>query len=292
MTKLILRVFDAYDRGIGTHTNKFIVVVFCPTGKMPGFIIFPSTMFDLLQSYFVPVPGDDPIRQILQDIPTPEKAISSILEEHFEDYGFFIHTENPVNGRINHETNLFFERSRDFTVSKGVYAGVRLRPVMPIRVYKRVRSIKEECMPEQRLWMVESILPRILSERSATLCLMAGDETRHIMISPFIKQQLCVREEDGCIPLLVLTTPGHSLDFAGIVVDLLHCCSRDEMVSIVRGNQLSGILSVDRKRKMYDIFPEEYITIPRHVWNFLRSIDHYELSGEDVQELREYYSSC
>lgn len=261
---------------------------------MSEFIIFPSLDYSgvLDVSQFDPVFSDDPIRQILQHIPSFEKALSCIREDHFEGYGFFVQCRNPCNGSISMLSSLFFEKQRDFTITSGLYAGVRVEPIPPLRVYRRRKSVFVNCMPEQRTWMVERIMKDVLSDRSCTICFMAGGEMRSYQISPFIKKQICVQESDDCIPLLVLSNAQQSLDFAGIVMDLLHCCLQDEMVFILRETRLSKNMSVSRTRKLYDIFPEEYIQIPNHVWDFLRSIDESKLTPDDVDELKDYYLSC
>lgn len=254
-----------------------------------GFIIYPG-ISSIHDANYEMVSDDDPIRQILKHIPTFEKAIVSISASHFQQrYGVFVHVLNPASGMYKHETNLFFEQDRNFTILGGVYKGTRLTPVPPIRVYKWIQSNQVDCMGAQNAWMVGTVFSRMLSDRSSTIRFLADKEVRDVSVSKIIQEQLCTHPE---IPLLVLTTAKGSLDFAEIVMDLLHCCSKTEMMAIVRDTGLSRKMSVDRVRKMYDIFPEEYLHLPKHMWNFLRSIDHYELSPEDVQELVPYYKSC
>jgi len=42
---------------------------------------------------------------------------------------------------------------------------------------------------------------------------------------------------------------------------------------------------------MYDIFPEEFIHIPRHVLDVLKSMNDPEFSKEDVEELYNKYKT-
>jgi hypothetical protein len=213
--------------------------------------------------------------------------LATISEAHFQaQYGFFVHVLNPENGHFKHETNLFFERERDFTVLSGIYQGVRLVPVPPLRVYKRIRSDRTDCIGDQRSWMVDVFLAPLLADRSSPVRFVAGEEAREVMVSPLLRQRLC---PGGEVPLLVLTTASGSLAFAETVMDLLHCCSKKEMMDLVREKDLPRRLSVGRTRKMYDIFPEEFFHMPPHLWSFLRSIDQYELTPEDVEELSAYY---
>lgn len=261
---------------------------------MPNnFILFGRPPANLSTNY-TEVLLHDPIRGALSTMPSFEKAIEKICEGDYENYSFFVETRNPVNGRIHNQTNLFFERDRRFTCFSGPFAGVQLQPIPPIRVYRRVRnnSTKRSFINDKRIWLTENILSKILLDRTDTIRFVAGEHSRDVMVHPMIYKELRIAEDDNVVPLLVMSSAKHSLDFAEFVLGLIHCCSETEIKEHFQKNQaLVGKLSIDRLRKIYDIFPEEFLQIPHHVWNHLKSIDNYELTSDDVQELSSFYKN-
>lgn len=257
---------------------------------IPTFILFGRPPISL-SKWHKEVPIDDPVRYALSALPSFETAITSIKEGDYNNYSFFIQTRNPVNGRIHNETNLFFERDRKFTLFAGPFRGVQLQPLPPIRVYRIVRqSPDRHFMNDKRVWLTDNIFSRIISQKTDTICFVAGDKTRDVQVNNLVYKELRVAENDNVVPLLVMSSTDHSLDFAEFVMELIHCCTDMQVKSCMQ--QYSGLiqnLSIDRLRKMYDIFPEAFIQIPRHVWNHFRYLDNYELTHDDVHELSTHY---
>lgn len=250
--------------------------------------MYPKVSLKTLDHY-TEVPIDDPIRRILCQIPTFEKAVRCISESDFQNYGFFVRLKKD-DYEFQHESNLFFERIRNFTITSGSFAGTQLFPYPPVYVYRKKKQ-PISLMVYNFSWLVENILPFVMTQRTRVIRFTASQQTRDIMVNEIVYNQIRIHPENNEVPLLVLSTPQKSLDFAEFVMELIHCCSKENEISVMNKYNFNN-LSADRRRKFYDIFPNEFITIPKYILDFLKSIDQYEFSNEDVQELSYFYKNC
>lgn len=244
------------------------------------FIVYSTPPLELMD-FFHQVPTHDPIRCVLSSFTSFQDAIRHLDENDFDNYGVFIRLKNPHNYVVYKQNNFFFQKPRLQSISAV--------PIPPFYVYKR--TIKLEMAPfieSQKSWTMETLVRRLFSSKNSSLAFVAHNQVRQVPISSFLKEELQVHTDR--VPLLVLDTPEHSLDFAEFVIGLLHQTSVEETDYYVQNNpHILRHMSVDHRRKMYDIFPEEFINIPRYVWNTLKSMDDAELLEEDVQELCEKY---
>jgi len=245
------------------------------------FIVYTKPPYDLID-FFRQVPENDPIRKILSGIPSFEKALESLEEGDFENYGVFISLENPLT-HIVKKTSFFIQKQK--------ITNKKLIPIPPFYVYRRiVKNATKPFLPFQQEWLTETIVSRLFSGREGIIHFTAGEETRGIRINPLLKQELCVEVDP--VPLLVLDTPKKSLDFAEFVVGMLHQTTPTETQCFLEKNKgILDTMSVDRRKKLYDIFPEEFVHIPRHVLDFLKCMDDFEFSNQDVEELYNKYKN-
>lgn len=252
-------------------------------------ITFPLVPPQRLADHFESIRHDDPIRSILHKVRNLEDAIHNIREEDFPDYGFFLSTIHVQTGRRFPDSNFFFEKARRFTIRDGVM----LEPCPPICVYRRIHdmesTIQRTLVPHHTKWVVENICPSILKNRTEVIELVAGGEVAIVNVHPAIRDAILPSDEK-IVPLLVLTTPHDSIAFAKFVMDLLHCTREDSIRLTLRQNKhLLDNLSVDLRKKFYDIFPEEYVCMPRHIWHTFRILDKYEMSDGDVADLSQLF---
>jgi hypothetical protein len=245
------------------------------------FIVYPSPPLQL-KDFFHPVPEHDPIRHVLSCFTSFEDAVRYLDENDFDNYGVFVRLRNPVNLVVYNQMNFFFHKPR--------FPNIMSVAMPPLYIYKRTTQWEmTPFMASHQSWTMETLVHRCFSRKDSTLCFMAHDQLDQFPISSFLKEELRVCTEP--VPLLVLDTPDHSLEFAGFVIGLLHQTSVEGAEQFIRNNQyILRRMSIDHRRKMYDIFPEEFIQIPQHVWNTLKRMDDAELLAEDVQELCEKYT--
>lgn len=187
---------------------------------------------------------------------------------------------HPVTHLVRH-TSFFTQKER---IQEGL-----LIPMPPFYVYRRIaRRDTQFLVAPHQSWATDAILSPILSVRDTHICFSAGENTRTFPINHHLKEALGISVEP--VPLLVPTTPEKSLDFAEFVVGILHRTTKvaiDEFIS--RNHDVVSTMSVSRRVKMYDIFPEEYISVPRHLTESLRNMDDPELLEEDINELCDKY---
>jgi len=105
------------------------------------------------------------------------------------------------------------------------------------------------------------------------------------MINSIIYEQFNI---NGDVPLIVLTTPHESLEFAKMVMELFHSDEKTRLQILTTYRELMNRLSVCVRRKLYDIFPEEFITIPENMYEgFFELVDNcYEFTPDDVEDLK------
>jgi len=244
------------------------------------FIVYPTPPLELVD-FFHHVPSQDPIRQVLSSFTTFQDAIDHLDENDFDNYGVFIRLRNPNNYVVYNQTNFFFQKPR--------LQNIIPVPIPPFYIYRR--TMKMEMAPfiaSQQAWTIETLTSRLFASKNTKITFIAHNQIRQIHISSFLKDELQIHTEP--VPLLVLDTAEHSLDFAEFVIGLLHQTSVGETEQYMRNNQQAiRQISIDRRRKMYDIFPEEYIQMPRHVRNTLKRMDDSELLEKDVEELCQKY---
>lgn len=244
------------------------------------FIVYLTPPLELIDFYHQ-VANDDPIRKVLSCFASFEDVLERLDEHDCDNYGVFIRMQNPHNFQIYKQTSFFFQKPR---LHKIVPV-----PIPPFYIYRR--TVKLDMKPfvaYQQIWLSETLVHTLFSSKPTSIVFTAGDQARSISIHPLLKQVLAVSIEP--VPLLVLDTMEHSLDFAEFVIGMLHQTFVEETDEHMKRNQqVWKKMSIDHRRKMYDIFPEEFIKIPFHVWNMLKSIDDAELLEEDVQELCEKY---
>lgn len=246
---------------------------------------FPEPSISL-KSMYKCVSEDDPIRQILSHFTDFATAVYGIREDDFSGYGLFVGIKNPAAGHFRQEANLFFERDRDFCM----FNGQPLEAVPPIKVYKKAERTQDiiyrTFQLDHRDWIINSV-KSLLQQKTETITFTAATMEKTILVSTLVKQQVLPEGKEPCIPLLVITSPEESIAVAELVIDLLHCSQKDEIASIIDTTHNSSF-TVDRRRKLYDIFPEEYITIPNHILKMLERIEcnrDKHLSPEDVEDL-------
>ena len=246
-----------------------------------AFIVYQEPPPDL-KSYFHKVETYDPIKNIMSSFSSFDNMVAH-LQDDFECYGIFI--------GVRHTTNFTFVRHTNFFVQKQRILGGVLEPVSPFYIYRRSirHSQSATCFTTcQHLWMIENILTKMLSTLDTTTTFTAGDEMRDIPTNSLIKNELNIQVEP--VPLLVITTPQKSLDVAEFIVRMMHSTSSRSIINFFNENrQIINHLSIDLRRKMYDIFPEEYIHIPDHIIAILKNIDDYEFTQDDVAELFQKY---
>jgi hypothetical protein len=247
-------------------------------------ITFPAPSSSLTSMYKC-VSEDDPVRRILSTFTDFNDAIQNIREDDFTGYGFFVGINNPVNGNSRQEANLFFEKDRNFCM----FNGQSLEAMPPIKVYKKAERTQDivhsTFQVYHRDWILDFVKP-VLQQRTDTITFTAGDAEIKILVSTIVKQQVLPAGKEPRVPLLVITNPEASFDVAVLVMDLLHCTCKDEIISII--NTSNSSFTVNRRRKLYDIFPEEYIAIPSHILKMLERIEcntDKHLSPEDVEDL-------
>lgn len=248
--------------------------------KAMEFVVYPPPPPDLADHYHQ-VSEDDPVRVVLSSFSSFEEILEHLDEQDFDRYGVFFRLRNPRNDLVYRLTNFFFQKPR--------LPNISLVPVPPLYVYRR--TIRHDMAPFLRchqIWLVKTIVQKMFSTGTTTIVFAAGDETRYFPIHPLLKQELCVSVEP--VPLLVIGSPTRTLDFAGFVVGMLMRTSLGGVEQHLRDHpHMLRHMSVDRRRKMYDIFPEEFIQVPNYVWNTLKQLDGSELLEEDVAELCEKY---
>lgn len=244
------------------------------------FVVYETPPLELSGS-FHRVSPNDPIRRVLMCFTSFEDMVERLAEQDFDNYGVFLRFRNPRNQVVYKQTSFFFQKPR--------LSSITPVPIPPFYIYRR--TISPDMTPflwSHQSWLVKTVVHRLFSFREDTLVFAAGDQTRTLPISPFLKQELSVIVEP--VPLLVLDNPEHSLDFAAFVIGMLHQTSVEEIQQYMEAHQsILKTISVDHRRKMYDIFPEEFIQIPRHVGTTLKSLDDAELLEADVEELCEKY---
>ena len=244
------------------------------------FIVYHTPPLELMDFYHQ-VANDDPIRKVLSCFTSFEDMFQRLEEHDCENYGVFIRMRNSRNFQIYKQTSFFFQKPRLHNMT---YV-----PIPPFYIYRRtIRLDMRPFVAYQQIWLTEKIVHKLFSSKDTSIVFTAGDQTRSVPIHPLMKQVLSVSVEP--VPLLVLDTAEHSLDFAEFVIGMLHQTLVDETDRHMKRNQnIWKKMSIDHRRKMYDIFTEEFIQIPRHVWNTLKSMDEAELLEEDVLELCEKY---
>lgn len=244
------------------------------------FIVYSTPPLELMD-FFHEVPDQDPIRRVLSSFTTFQDALLHLDENDFDNYGVFIRFRNPHNFLVYKQINFFLQKPR--------LQNITPIPIPPFYVYKRtVKLNMEPFFKSQQSWAMRTLVHRLFSKKDTSIAFVADDRVRHVPISSFLKEELQVETEP--VPLLVLDTPEHSLEFAGFVMGLLHQTSMEQTKHYIQNNpQMLRHMSINHRRKMYDIFPEEFIHIPHHVWNTLKRMDDAELLEEDVQELCEKY---
>lgn len=243
------------------------------------FLVYPPPPSDLAD-HFHQVSACDPVRSVLVAFSSFRQMLEHLDEQDFEQYGVFLRLRNPLNGVVYRLTCFFFQKPRLPTLS--------VVPVPPLYIYRRtVRYDMAPFLHCHRVWLVETLLQKMFSTGTTMIVFSAGDETRSFPIHPLLKQELCVSTEP--VPLLVLgNNPAHCLEFAGFVMGMLQQTSLGGKLLQDHPHILTH-LSIDRRRKMHDIFPEEFIQIPHHVWNTLKQLDDWTWSEDDVAELCEKY---
>lgn len=246
------------------------------------FIIYSTPPLELMD-FFHQVPMHDPIRHVLSCFMSFQDAVNHLDENDFDNYGVFVRLRNPNNFVVYNQTNFFFQKPRLQNITSVL--------IPPFYVYKR--TIKMEMDPflaSQKSWTMETLIQRLFSTKNASLTFIAHNQVRQVPISSFLKEELQVHADP--VPLLVLDTPEHSLDFAEFVIGLLHQTSVKQTEQYIKRNvDILRRMSINHRRKMYDIFPEEFIHIPPHVWNTLKRMDDADLLEDDVQELCEKYKN-
>lgn len=245
------------------------------------FIVYTKPPYDLLD-FYRQVQENDPIRKILSCFSTFEEALQLLEEHDFEKYGVFIILENPLTHVVK-QTNFFIQKSK--------ISNRTLIPIPPFYVYRRI--IKQDINPFltfQQNWLTTTIISKIFSIRDDVIHFMAGTDTCAVKINSLVKQELFIEVDP--VPLLVLDTPKRSLDFAEFVMEMLHKTTPTEIQYFIEKNQeILKKISVDHRKKMHDIFPEEFIHIPRHVIDVLKNMDDFEFSEQDVSELYNKYKN-
>ena len=216
--------------------------------------------------------NDTDIREALGDFTDLPAAIQGINEEKFAAYGFFIGICDPNTGRVRQQSNLFFEKEREFKL----FSGVPLKPVAPIYVYKKSTSyqdvVQKTFFTTHRNWLLSSITEIILSKKDQRIVFVCDTESRTVTLSTPVFQALGSPQEE--VPLLNIAPPKTCLDFASLVIELLHCSTASNTLRVFeKYPEIISSLSIDQHRKLYDIFPEEFIKIPQHVWRMFRTID-------------------
>lgn len=249
--------------------------------EVMDFIVCPDPPLELMD-HFHKISPYDPIRKVLSCFSSFEEAIRLMNENDFEGYGVFIRLTNPNNYVICKQTSFFFHKPK--------LSRVKLVPIPPLYVYKQ--TVKQDITPfitSQQIWTTEKIISKLFSCKDADISFIAEDHIRKFRINGLLKNELKVGTEP--VPLLVLVSPEQSLEFAGFVIEMLHQTSAQEAEKHIQNNQhIIRQLSVDRRRKLYDIFPEEFIHIPNHVWKTLKRMDDTKLMEDDVEELCKKYS--
>ena len=244
------------------------------------FIVYPSPPLELMDFYHQ-VANDDPIREILSCFTSFEDVVERLEENDCDSYGVFIRMQNPHNFQVYKQTSFFFQKPRLHSITPV--------PIPPFYIYRR--TIKLDMKPfvaYQQIWLSETLIQRLFSSKDTSIDFIAGNQTRSVPIHSLLKQILIVNIEP--VPLLILDTADHSLDFAEFVIGMLHQILVEQTDQYMKTNQKNWKkMSIDHRRKMYDIFPEEFIYIPRHLWNMLKSVDDAEFLEKDVQELCEKY---
>jgi hypothetical protein len=240
---------------------------------------------------FVPVPEQDRVRDILCVIPSFDIALERINETDFLNYIFFVRAYREGTDNIA-MYNLFFIRSYGFKVMFGPHTGQTIIPIEPIQVFMKPKpqlSYNENLEKQNMNWM-STIIYQLLKKRENTIIFTANDKELSVPVSNIVLEQLSIKND--CVPLMVLTTEENSLQFAKMTIDLLHSDKADIKQIIHENKNILKKLSVNMRRKMYDIFPEEFITIPKHMLYFFELIDkYYEYTQEDVEELQKKYTS-
>lgn len=254
-------------------------------------IEYPNDVSNRLHGHFEKVPMDDPIREIMCHISSFEDALTKIREADFPDYGFFLKTSHPITLCEFEDSNLFFEKSRNFTLRNGCI----LIPHRPLFVYRRTRdastTIQSMFIPFHKEWIMEQICPRFLQKRNVKIELIANGHVEHVCIHQAIWEAMFPNGSKE-LPLLVLSTPKDSIQFARFVLDILHCTQKDVIEKVFAENKhLIDTMSVDIRKKMYDIFPEEFVALPHYVWRVFRSLDKYDMTEEDVSFLSLHFQS-
>lgn len=245
------------------------------------FIVYEDPPPDL-RSYYHKVEVGDPIKGILSCFSSFDDMVAH-LQDDFDFYGIFI--------GVRHATNFTFIRHTNFFVQKQKILEGVLEPVSPFYIYRRtIRQNRSATyfITCQHLWMTENILTKLLSDLDTTIIFTAGGETRVVHTNSLIKNELHIQVEP--VPLLIITTPQKSLDIAGFIVEMMHYTTSRSIINFFNENrQIINHLSVDLRKKMYDVFPEEYIQIPDHILAILKNIDDYQFSQDDVAELVQKY---
>lgn len=246
------------------------------------FIVYDDPPLEFMD-YFHQVNIEDPIRKVFACFSSFDEALEKMEEYDFENYGVFVRLRNPKNDVIYRQTNFFFQKTG--------FSNHHLIPIPPFHVYKRtIKQDTNSFVVYQQGWITNTIVSKILSNLDENITFIAEDYTRKIAINKFLKDELLVKIEP--VPLLVLKTPEQSLQFAEFVIGLLHQTHQMTANKYIQKNQhIIQQLSVDRRRKLYDIFPEEYISIPDHIWRTLKQFDDVQLLEHDIEELCLKYNS-
>lgn len=250
-----------------------------------------KSVYGVEQFVLEPVQEYDKIREILESIPDFETAKKWLNKENFTNYVFRVQTvvENDFFMNHNRRDDFFNLKARNYEVISGINKGKREIPIPPFQVFKKVPPTRTDWYfkAQHQKWL-RKLMYKQLNNRNNIIIFSAGEEELTVQASDIVFNELKIH--NVVVPLMVLTTPKESLSFAKLTIDLLHysdfdlCLDQDIFIEY---KDILQNLSIDMKRKLYHIFPEEYITIPLHIFNYFELLDKfYQFSVDDINELR------